>query len=103
MSIGDNLHEMSNLYSGKNKKFFATGFLLTNLLRVLSVKEKAYNFKVLLKIKVVSLVKYGGKSTKGIQCIIRLFIISYHSLRCLFYASRKHAYIMLTPLNPTFI
>ena len=39
VSIGDNLHEMSNLFSGKNKKNISKCCLLENFPRVLGVNK----------------------------------------------------------------
>ena len=42
VSIGDNLHEISNLFSGKNKKNILIGDLLKILQRMLSVNIERY-------------------------------------------------------------
>ena len=43
VSLGDNLHEMSNLFSGKNKKNISVCRLLKILPRVLSVNEICFH------------------------------------------------------------
>ena len=45
MQIGDNLHGMSNLFSGKNKRNISVCHLLKILPRVLSIKRPFYGHK----------------------------------------------------------